>query len=194
MIARSRKVRHLVLAAASLAALVLAPLAAPASAAPVGLTAAASTGTPKCAAADLGVWVAADQSEGAAGTIYTPLQFTNLSRHTCTLFGFPGVSAISSSGQQLGNPAVWERAGKPSVVRLAPGATAHAILGYVDAVTGNCPPGKSQNAAQLRVYPPDQYQADHALWSLPTCSAQGYSTFLRVGALRPGIGRMGDPF
>lgn len=154
-------------------------------------SASASAAVPKCTAADLGVWLAVDQSNGAAGTIFTPLEFTNISRHTCTLRGFPGVSAISSSGRQLGNPAVWEGGGK-TTVQLAPGATAYALLGYVDAVTGNCPPGQQINAYQLRIYPPDQKQADHTYWSLPTCTVKGYSTFLRVRVIAPGIGVIGS--
>jgi len=60
---------------------------------------------PKCTASDLGVWVAVDQGNGAAGTIYYPLEFTNLSHHTCYLFGYPGVSALDVNGRQLGSPA-----------------------------------------------------------------------------------------
>ena len=48
---------------------------------------------PACTAFGLGAWVAVGQGNGAAGTIYYPLEFTNLSGHTCSLFGFPGVSA-----------------------------------------------------------------------------------------------------
>ena len=42
---------------------------------------ASSAAVPACTAADLGAWVAVDQGNGAAGSIYYPLQFTNLSRH-----------------------------------------------------------------------------------------------------------------
>ena len=42
---------------------------------------------------DLGLG-AVDQGNGAAGTIYYPLEFTNLSGRTCSLYGFPGVSVI----------------------------------------------------------------------------------------------------
>src|SRR5579859_6407191 len=62
---------------------------------------------PRCTASDLGVWLAVDQGNGAAGTIYYPLEFTNLSHHTCYLFGYPGVSALDRNGHQLGSPANW---------------------------------------------------------------------------------------
>ena len=152
----------------------------------------AAKSLPKCAASDLGVWVAADQSQGAAGTSYTPLEFTNLSHHTCTLYGFPGVSAISSAGQQLGSPAAWDHAIKPSLVRLTPGATAYAILAYSNVITGNCPVASKRTAAQLRVYPPDQRQADHAFWTATACIAKGQSSFLRVRVIAPGIGVIGS--
>jgi len=38
--------------------------------------------------------------------------------------GFPGVSAVSGSGQQLGSPASWEGVGAQRTVIVAPGATA----------------------------------------------------------------------
>ena len=68
----------------------------------------ASTGAasiPRCTASDLGVWLAVGQGNGAAGTIYYPLEFTNLSHHTCYLYGYPGVSALGRNGNQLGSPA-----------------------------------------------------------------------------------------
>jgi len=49
-----------------------------------------------------------------------PLEFTNISHHTCTLYGFPGVSTLGADGQQLGRPAVWNQGEKPRLVRLAP--------------------------------------------------------------------------
>ena len=47
---------------------------------------------PRCATSGLVVWLDT-QGDGAAGSIYYKLELTNLSRHTCTLLGYPGVSA-----------------------------------------------------------------------------------------------------
>src|SRR6478609_1310644 len=47
-----------------------------------------------CTADDLGAWLAVAQLDGAAGSVYYPLQFTNLSRHACSMRGFAGVSAV----------------------------------------------------------------------------------------------------
>ncbi len=147
---------------------------------------------PRCTAADLGVWVALDQAGAAAGTLYYPLEFTNLGHQACTLYGFPGVSAIGSGGRQLGSPASWDRSVAARTVPLAPGGTAHAVLEYGDVVTGNCPGASKGTAAELRVYPPDRTRADYSFWDLATCSAGGSSAFLRVRAIAPGIGVRGD--
>lgn len=148
--------------------------------------------TPKCTAADLGVWVGLDQAGAAAGTAYYPVEFTNLSRHTCTLYGFPGVSARARDGRQLGNPASRDRAVKAGTVVLRAGATGYALLEYSDVVTANCPSASKRTSVDLQVYPPDQFRADHAFWSLTACIAKGSRNFLRVRVIAPGIGLRGD--
>jgi len=134
----------------------------------------------------LAVWVAADQGNGAAGTIYYPLEFTNLSGHTCTLSGFPGVSAVDRGGRQLGSPAGWE-SGTVHTVILGPGATAHAVLAYHDVVVGGAPGCDPADSASLRVYPPDQRTAAHAFFDLPACSHTG-PVYLNVGPIQRGPG------
>ena len=96
---------------------------------PATTVALAAASVPACTAGDLGVWVAADQGDGAAGTAYVPLEFTNLSHHTCTLHGFPGVSAISSSGRQLGSPAVWDHGVPGTHCHAGPGRDGVRIVG-----------------------------------------------------------------
>jgi hypothetical protein len=174
--------------AALTAAILSIALAAPGAARATATQAAASF--PACTAADLGVWVAADQSDGAAGTIYYPLEFTNLSKQTCTLYGHPGVSAIAANGQQLGSPARWV-GGPAATVQLAPAATAYADLGYSDVITSNCPPASKRTAYQLRVYPPGQTQADHAFWDLTACTAPGSPAFMTIQVIAPGPGVRG---
>ena len=143
---------------------------------------------PRCATADLGVWVAADQAELAAGTFFFPLEFTNLSQRTCALFGFPGVSALGRDYQQLGLPAVWDRTvAPPHTVRLAPGATAHATLAYGNATVGSCPIPTTP-AIRLRVFPPDETSAAQPMWSLDACTDPGLSTFLWIQPITPGFG------
>lgn len=161
-----------------------------------GTASTASAAIPKCTPAlgqygNVSVWVADGQGNGAAGTIYYPLEFTNVSGHTCSMYGFPGVSAISRGGRQLGSPANWESGGSfgtPRTVIVRPGATVHAILAYHDAVVGSvsgCDPVNT--TVQLRVYPPDQRGATFAFFDLEACSHAG-PIYLSVGPIKPGVG------
>jgi hypothetical protein len=184
-----------IVAGAAVAGLAIssAAFAATSSGAAPGSATARAAAIPKCAAAlgqsgNLGVWVAVNQGNGAAGTIYYPLEVTNLSRHTCSLYGFPGVSAISRSGHQLGNSANWESLGTRHTVILAPGATAHAILAYHDAAVSTEPGCDPVNTTfELRVYPPDQRTATYTFFGLEACSHTGVN-YLSVGPIQPGVG------
>jgi len=178
----------------TLAAAVAAAGLATTSAAVAATSAPSAAVMPRCAATvdggpgpGLAVWVAADQGNGAAGTIFYPLEFTNLSGHTCSLYGFPGVSAIDRHGRQLGSPAGWESQ-TPHTVILAPGATAHAVLAYHNAVVGAAPGCHPVDTAfDLLVYPPDQRTAGHAFFSLTVCSHTG-PVYLNVGPIQGGTG------
>jgi hypothetical protein len=144
---------------------------------------------PRCTAFDIGAWVAAEQGNGALGTIYYPLEFTNLSHHTCSLFGYPGVSALDRNGHQLGSPARWGSRAGAHTVYLAPGATAHTILAYHDAVVytePGCDPVNS--AAFLRIFPPDQYNATYTFFSLEVCSHAGPIYMDLTEPIIPGVG------
>jgi len=113
---------------------------------------ASNIATPACATSGLDAWLNT-LGNGAAGTIYYELEFTNLSGATCTLFGYPGVSATDLSGNQLGS-AAFRLSGTTQTVTLANGATASALLGIVEG--GIFPPAQCGpvTAAGLRVYPP----------------------------------------
>lgn len=149
---------------------------------------ATAAAVPACTAADLGAWVAVTQGNGAAGSIFYPLQFTNLSRHACAMRGFPGVSAIDRHGHQLGSPAGRDHTRPVRTVVLAPGATAHAILRYGDvtvATAPGCHPVSSM--FELRVYPPGQRQATYAAFGVEACSHTG-PVYLHVTPLQAGVG------
>jgi hypothetical protein len=178
-----------VIAAASLTGLIAATTAFPAGSAGTRLAAdTAPAAVPACTAADLGAWVAVDQGNGAAGSIYYPLQFTNLSGHTCAMRGFPGVSAIDRSGHQLGRPAGWATWVAAHTVVLAPGATAHTILRYSDVAVTTAPGCRPVfTTFELRVYPPGQYGATHAAFGLEACSHAG-PVYMSVEPVLPGAG------
>src|ERR1022692_3127969 len=117
--------RRLIGAAAIACAAALAPAAA--LAAPSSPPAQDATASASCATSRLVVWLNVPPGNDYAGGAYYYLEFTNLSGHACTLRGYPGVSAVSLSGRQLGSPAGWDTP-KTTAVRLASGATATAEL------------------------------------------------------------------
>jgi hypothetical protein len=181
-----------VIAAASVAGLIVTTAAFAASSSGAALAAdagrASSAAVPACTAEDLGVWVAVSQGNGAAGSLYLPLQFTNLSRHACAMRGFPGVSAVDRNSHQLGSPASWDHVIPSRTVVLAPGATAHTVLRYSD-VEVTTAPGchPTFGTFELRVYPPGQRGATYAAFDLQACSHAG-PVYLGVEPLQPGVG------
>jgi hypothetical protein len=92
-------------------------------------------------------------SQGAAGTFYQNVVLTNDGTVACTLYGYPGVSYVDSSGALIGSPTS-EDAGKKKTITLAVGGQANALLRQPDA--GNFPPASCHmtTADRLRVYPP----------------------------------------
>jgi hypothetical protein len=178
-----------VIAAASVTGLIITTAAFAASSSGTVLAAdTAIAAVPACTAGDLGAWVAVDQGNGAAGSVYFPLQFTNLSRHVCAMRGFPGVSAIDRNGHQLGSPANWDRVVPVRTVVLAPGATAHTILRWSDATVTTAPGCHPVfSAFELRIYPPNQFSATHAAFDLEACSHAG-PIYLSVEPILPGVG------
>jgi hypothetical protein len=157
-------------------------------------TSAHSAGAPvrACTAGDLGVWLAVDQGNGALGTIYYPLQFTNLSGHSCSLYGYPGVSVTGDNGQRLGSPANWIAGyDRKRVVDLAPGATAHTLLAYRDAAVSTeegCDP--VTEPSDLSVIPPGQRAATDAAFGFESCSRPGPIYMTVVEPIQPGPGTM----
>jgi hypothetical protein len=180
-----------VIAATSVAGLLAASAAFAASSSGTVLTSGtvrAAGAVPACTAGDLGAWVAVTQGNGAAGSIYYPLQFTNLSHHACAMRGFPGVSAIDRNGHQLGSPASWDHVVLARTVVLAPGATAHTILRWSDAAVTTAPGcHPTFSTFELRVYPPGQYSATYAAFDLETCSRPG-PVYMSVEPVLPGVG------
>ena len=181
-----------VIAAASVAGLIATTAAFAASSSGAALAADTAPAAPAavraCTASDLGAWVAVTQGNGAAGSIFYPLQFTNLSRHACAMRGFPGVSAIDRNGRQLGSPASWDHALPARTVVLAPGATAHSILRWSDAPVATSPGCHPVSSPfELRIYPPGQYRATYAAFGLKACSHAG-PAYLGVETIQPGVG------
>jgi uncharacterized protein DUF4232 len=151
--------------------------------APVGASAhgASAASAPRCKTAHLEVWFGLGEGGGTLGSVFYPLEFSNVSHSACTLNGFPGVSAVGNGGGQVGPPA--SRNGQHhGMVTLAPGATAHAILRVVDAGALCAHP---VSAAGLKVFPPGATRSQSIDFSFAACPHSGV---LIVGPVRAGVG------
>jgi Protein of unknown function (DUF4232) len=148
-------VKRLAAAAAAAAGLTIAGLvvAGPSLAQQSPASVTSSKAAPPCQSSGIDDWL--DTSgDGAAGTIFYHLEFTNLSGHACTLQGFPFVFAVNLSGHQIGNRAVFNHAFPATMATVANGRTIHAVLGIVN--TGNFATSacKPVTAAGLEVFAP----------------------------------------
>jgi hypothetical protein len=154
----------------------------PAAALAAGGSPTSAASTPACTTSGLVVWLNTE-GNGTAGSIYYTLEFTNLSSQTCTLGGYPGVSAVNLAGHQLGSPASRENTGTPHVITLASGASATAVLRIVEA--GNFPSSTCHlvTAAWLRVFPPNLTASKVVPFPFDACSHTG-PVYLQVRAVK----------
>jgi hypothetical protein len=134
-----------------------------------------SSGTPRCHTGDLKLKVG--DGDGAAGTSYRALVFTNAAKHTCTLYGYPGVSWVAGNGgKQVNVPFTRNSVDKKATITLKPGAVAHATLATHDVGFFDAAKCKPVDVRGYRVYPPDETASIFV--SLPTrvCSVNGVDT------------------
>jgi len=151
---------------------------------------AAPAATPACSSSALSVWVDASQSSGAAGTIEYALEFTNITGKACTLYGYPGVSAVNVNGKQLGDAARENALFRKKTVTIPAGGTAHADLFWSDGEVYTAPGCDRVTASLIKVYPPGQKAAKKGFFDLPVCSA-AHHPYLQITVVRPGP-RMDD--
>jgi hypothetical protein len=160
---------------------------APSSAAP-SPSVSSPSGPPACTTSDL--HLALGQGNGAAGSVYLPIEFTNSSGAACSLFGYPGVSFVTGiGGSQIGASANQSAATPRKLITLAPGATAHALLQVANAQ--NFPPAKCKlvTAHWLKVFPPGQTAAQFLRYKAAACSNPSDSVrTLGVQTVQPGQG------
>jgi hypothetical protein len=149
-------------------------------------SAALPTAVPRCTTATLRVWLGVP-GDGAAGTIYYPLELSNVSTSACTLYGYPGVSAVGVGGTQLGSAARRNPVHPPSLVTLAAGATAHATVGITDPGFFNPSVCPRAHAIGLRVYPPNDFGSTIVDYPFAACGKPGPS-FLSVTVVVAGVG------
>jgi hypothetical protein len=184
-----RRVRRGIAATAIASTAVLLPAIALAS--PGSSAAPTNTAIPaaahRCYASELTVWLGSP-GNGTAGATYYDLEISNTSRATCTLYGYPGVSA-DSGGRQLGSAAGRDHTRPSTLLTLRPGGTAHAFLEITE--VGNYSPSacKPVNAQLLRVYAPGDYNSLNMPFqgSFGACRRRG-PVYLHVTALIAGTG------
>lgn len=93
----------------------------------------------------------------AAGHTYLPIQFTNVGTESCTLYGYPGVSAVEN-GQQVGLPAARDKSVMPTTVVIKPNAMATATLAISNPHnydSAEC--GTIRDVVGIRIYTPNSF-------------------------------------
>ena len=163
------------------------PSVAPSSASSAGATPnAAAGGPPACATRDLKAAVGVAQ--GAAGSVYQVIDFTNIGASSCSLYGYPGVSLAGGTPvTQIGAAASRSSTAAPALVTLAAGETANALLRITQAMnypTSGCSP---VNSTYLQIYPPNQTTPIYLAYKSTGCSATAVN-LLSIGVVQKGNG------
>lgn len=135
-----------------------------------------------CTASGLVVWAGEEPGGGAAGSVFYRIEFTNLSGHTCTVSGYPTVSAVDLRGRRIGAVARRAPGKKPKAVKLAQGDTATATLQIVDALNFSPNECRPTWAAGLRVGVPGGSGSKLAPLAFQTCALASAKT-LAVGVV-----------
>ena len=153
--------------------------------APATTTPAAGGGAAPCPTRSLGL--KPGLAQGAAGSTYQVIDFTNISNVTCTLYGYPGVSLAGGHPvTQVGLAAAEDPTTPRKLVTLAPGEVANALLRIVDAQnypTSRCGPVKTQ---WIQVYPPNQTTPVFLSYAATGCTKP--VRILTVSVVQPGSG------
>src|SRR4051812_34161208 len=130
-------------------------------------TAAATPVVGGCRGTDLKGAVASPP-EGAAGQLLISVGLQNTGTASCFMVGYPGVSLLDASGQQLGPAATKQPGDQAGKVTINPGGTA-----YFEIRTSEPEPSNGQGCAargaNLRVYPPDSTESLLVPTSIQIC-------------------------
>jgi len=145
-----------------------------------------AAGPAPCAASQLQLTIGPEN--GTAGSLYYPVQFTNTSAVSCTLYGYPGVALVTAPGGSIvGAAAVRDPTFRPTLVTIAPGGVAHAPLQVVLAANYPPPLCDPATAGWLQVYPPGSYTALFVPFTAQTCTKPvGDGSTLGIYVVLPG--------
>lgn len=126
-----------------------------------------TTASNQCATSSLAI-VLRPGSPGA-GQVYANLVFTNNGAAACVMSGYPGVSLLDASGNQIGQPAT-RNGGAVATVRLTPGGSASAVLHTVN--EGIAPGPCLAPSVKIKVFPPNELDAITAPGVVTVCGNQ----------------------
>jgi Protein of unknown function (DUF4232) len=172
----SRATRRFIAGAVTASAAVLIPtiaLAASARSTSTSTTAASSAvAAPRCERAQLTAWLGIPGDGYAGGTGYQ-LEISNISHRTCTLYGYPGVSALGPGSHQLGSAAARNSLNTVRLVTLRPHRTAHVLLTITDVANYPASTCEPETAVALRVYAPNDFRSIKFPFSFSACSKRG---------------------
>lgn len=161
-----------------------------ASSAAVNPNATAAGGPPGCATRDLKATVGVAQ--GAAGSVYQVIDFTNIGTASCSLYGYPGIALAGGSPvTQIGMAASRSPQAGPALVTLKPGAVANTLLRITEAQnypTSKCSPMAS---TYLQIYPPNQTTPIYLAYSSTGCTSMSVN-LLMIGVVQTGAGSNGQ--
>jgi hypothetical protein len=141
---------------------------------------------PRCGTGALTAWLGIPGDGHAGGTSYQ-LELSNTSAHACTLYGYPGVSALAPGGHQLGHAAGRGPASANRLVTLGRGATAHVQLQITDVANFPASSCGQTTAVALRVYPPGATRSLEVPFTFRACGQTG-PVYLHVGTTKGGTG------
>jgi Protein of unknown function (DUF4232) len=129
-----------------------------------------AAGPAPCATSGLSVKLGA--GNGAAGSTFVPIVFTNTSGSSCSLFGYPGVSFVTGpGGSQIGLAAQRDSTQPAENVVLAAGGVAHAVLRVVQAQNFPAASCHLATASTIKIFPPEQTAPLYLAFSAKACSS-----------------------
>ena len=126
-------------------------------------------------------------AQGAAGSVYQVIDFTNISNVSCTLYGYPGISLASGTPvTQIGLAATENSTTPRQLVTLAPGAVANALLhigGAHNYPASTCGPATT---TYLQIFPPNQSTPIYLRYTSTGCAKPVH--LMTVNTIVPGSG------
>jgi hypothetical protein len=120
------------------------------------------------------------RGDGAAGHVFWPLVFTNVSDRACTLRGYPGVSSVAGDdGHQVGAAASREPHRVRTVTLRAGGGRATATLNHINPDVVDPAHCHKTAARGYRVFAPGQTRAFFAPQKHTVCRIGRFSDSVR---------------